>query len=81
MNETSWIIGFVIAAVVVVVVVAVAVTIIKLATDIRDLARGIVGDLRRAEDATAPLWKVGTTNQVAEDILITARKAGDLLEG
>lgn len=80
MNETSWIVGFAVGAGVVVVVVAVTLAIIKLATDIRDLARGIVADLGRAEEHTRPLWKVETTNTTTEDIFLTARRAGDLLE-
>ncbi|MDX1658009.1 MAG: hypothetical protein R3343_04245 [Nitriliruptorales bacterium] len=80
MNETSWIVGFVVGGVVVVIVVAVVLTIIKLATDIRDVARDIVGDLERAQAGTAPLWEVRTTNQVAGDINLAARRARELLE-
>lgn len=78
-NETSWIVGFVVGGVVVLVVVAVVLTIIKLATDIRDAAVRIIGDLERAEAATAPLWQVDTTRQVAIDTLAAARRAGDAL--
>lgn len=80
MNETSWIVGYIVAGVVVVIVVLVALAIIKLATDIRDLARGVVGDLQRAQDGTEPLWQVGTTNQAAEDILLLAERARKRLE-
>ncbi|MDX1659609.1 MAG: hypothetical protein R3343_12370 [Nitriliruptorales bacterium] len=80
MNETSWVVGFIVGGVVVVIVVAVALTIIKLATDIRDVARGIVDDLGRAQSGTAPLWEVRTTNQVAADINLAARRARELLE-
>ncbi|MDX1619488.1 MAG: hypothetical protein R3320_00755 [Nitriliruptorales bacterium] len=81
MNETSWIVGYVVAGVVVVIVVLVALAIIKLATDIRDLARQVVGDLERAEAGTAPLWHVGTTNQAAEDILLLTQRARERLGG
>lgn len=81
MNTTSWIVGFAVGGAIVVVVVIVALTIIKLATDIRDTAGRIVGELHRAKGATDPLWEVRATNQVAGDALIAARRAGDLLGG
>lgn len=80
-DETSWIVGFVVAGVVVLIVAVVVLVIIKLATDIRDSAVRIIGDLERARDGTAPLWEVRTTNEVAGQIIEGASGARRLLGG
>jgi hypothetical protein len=70
----GWALAFSIGGVVVVVVVLVVLTIIWLASRIRDQTDRAVQQLVRAEAATAPLWEVRTTVTTAEGILAAARR-------
>jgi hypothetical protein len=78
---TAWYVGYGLALVVVVLVVALLLAIIMTARRITAVAEDITSTLHVARDRTEALWRVGTTNQVAGEILETATVARKTLEG
>ncbi|HEX2031397.1 MAG TPA: hypothetical protein VHL78_08365 [Actinomycetota bacterium] len=80
-NETAWIVGFLIAGAVVVVVVLLLGTIIYLGRRIERQAREIVAALEQTRENTGPLWEVQATNLVARELLADARRARSALGG
>ncbi len=78
---SGWAIGYIIGGAVVVVVVAVLLTMIALAKSIADRGQSILAALETAQENTAGLWSVRTTNTVAGRIVEAATAARESLEG
>lgn len=80
-SGTQWVVGWAIAIAIVVVVVLLVGSVIYMASRIRAKLLAVLDALTDARDNTAALWDVQTTNQVAEEILDSARRARAALGG
>ena len=80
-NLTGWWIGYGIGAAIVVVVAALLLTITATAKRIASVAEDGTTSLKRTQERTEVLWQVGTTNQVAADLLAGATEARRALGG
>jgi len=68
-GNTSWLVGYVIGIVIVLVVVALVVPILMLARKIGNEAKLINDSLAKSVDNTAALAGLGTTNQMAVNVI------------
>lgn len=80
-DATAWYIGYAVGFVVVVLVVALLLLIIRAARGIAAVAEDATRALAQTKERTEVLWEVGTTNQVATDILGGATAARTALGG
>jgi hypothetical protein len=76
----GWYIGFAAAVVVIGLVAVLLVAITATVRKIALVAEDITATLEVARDRTQALWDVGTTNQVAHEILDSATTARTTLE-
>jgi hypothetical protein len=80
-NLNGWWVGYAIGAAIVLVVTVVLLLIIRTAHAIASVAEDATRALAETRDRTEVLWQVGTTNQVAADLLDGATQARKALGG